>query len=178
MSGASGYFLRTDASRRSGRAIAAKIKFNHSLRAGRLPLPGRAISSRCDTLQTRASESTDLRRSIKHYAAVAIAERSSWVATSVPMISSSTRTRPRSSRCTRRQRVSANGPDNMRTFWPISRPSSRRTAPQFSHETTNASTTPSGTAMGCSAPIINEAMPNVPLTLRQRCLERSMITKI
>jgi hypothetical protein len=48
------------------------------------------------------------------------------------MISSSTRTLPRSSRCARRQRVSANGPDNMRTFWPISRPSSSRTARQFS----------------------------------------------
>jgi hypothetical protein len=32
--------------------------------------------------------------------------------------------------------------------------------------------------MGCSAAMINEAIPNVPLTLRQRCLVRSMITKI
>jgi hypothetical protein len=55
---------------------------------------------------------------------------------------------------------------------------SRRTAPQLASETINASTTPGGTGLGCSAPIINEAMPNVPLTLRQRCLERSMIMKI
>ena len=87
------------------------------------------------------------------------------------MISSSTRTRPRSSRCARRQIVSANGPDNMRTFWPISRPSSRRTAPRLSDAAINASTTPGGTGVGRSAPVINEATPNVPLMLRQRCLE-------
>jgi hypothetical protein len=49
----------------------------------------------------------------KHYAAGVVAERSSWAATSIPMISSSTRTCPRSSRYARRQRISENGPDNI-----------------------------------------------------------------
>ena len=47
--------------------------------------------------------------------------------TSIPMISSQTRTRPRSSRSRRRRPVSANGADRMSRFWPISA-SSRRTA--------------------------------------------------
>ena len=37
---------------------------------------------------------------------------------------------------------------------------------------------PTALACGCSAPMIREATPNVPLTLRQRCLERSMMMKI
>ena len=96
----------------------------------------------------------------------------------MPMISRSTRTRPRWSRCSRRQRVAPNCPDIMRTFWPTSRPPSGPAAPPFSREETNPSTTPRTTGSGCSAPMINEATPDVPLTLRHRYLERSMIVKI
>ena len=55
--------------------------------------------------------------------------------------------------------------------------SSMRTAAPFSHDAINASTTPGGTGVGWSAPIIKEATPNVPLTLRHRCLERSIAMK-
>ena len=40
---------------------------------------------------------------------------------------------------------------------------------------TNASTTPGGTGVGCSAPMINEATPNVPLMLGVRsCANESL----
>ena len=56
--------------------------------------------------------------------------------------------------------------------------SSRQSVAPLSHEAINPSITPDGTGLGCSAPIINEATPDVPLTLRHRYLERSMIMKI
>ena len=83
--------------------------------------------------------------------------------------------RPLSSRCTSRQRVSANGPDRMRTFWPISRSESRRTVPELSVAATSASTMPCGTGIGCWTPMISEATPKVLLTQRHWSLERSRI---
>ena len=74
--------------------------------------------------------------------------------------------------------LSANGPDRMRTFAPISRSESRRTVPELSVDATSVSTMPCGTGVGCSAPMISDATPKVLLTLRQRSLERSSMTKM
>ena len=79
----------------------------------------------------------------------------------------------------RRQIVSANGPDNMRTFWPRSRDRHQGERPRGFH---TKQLTPrshlAAPAWAAPAPMINEATPNVPLMLRQRCLERSMTMKI
>ena len=74
----------------------------------------------------RTSRAARRERAADVHAAGASAERSSVTGTAVPIILSKTRVRPASSSCSSVPTKSANGPDKMRTFCPLTRPASKR----------------------------------------------------